>query len=385
VLGSPLAYWRSSRGDNPLVDQEPMDVVERDIMRSAARFWVAAALLLATGCQKETVGTPGSPLQEEGAPVSVTMTGYALQRVEVEGEKGPLIYDKPVLVLDLSFENKGATPFFYQPTHTTDKASDSQAPLLFVDPGPKGELKQNIPGVFLEQGLLDGQQSSGVQIQPGESAKDRYLFVPPEETNMDMVLTIPAALHGGKGVIKVKISYTKPDLPPAKTYKAGEAIKVGDAVLTVKSAKVEFVKLKDTNQGEGFSKDPVVKVSYQVENKGKEPLNYDPGHKQSGEALGPTLVQSGGNGRYMRVRFGADRDAVGQVGGRETLAAGKSLEDFAVFERPPQGVDKLLLKVPGRVLGQKGLVTVEVPYSSIDPPKPAELTPAPPPTEEKPK
>jgi hypothetical protein len=41
--------------------------------------------------------------------------------------------------------------------------------------------------------------------------------------------------------------------------------------------------------------------------------------------------------------------------------------------------------VPGRILGQKGLVTVEVPYAYVDPPKPAELTPASPPTEEKPK
>jgi hypothetical protein len=335
--------------------------------------------VLCAACQKELVGNSGEPLQEKGAPVTVTLEGYALQRVEVEGKAGPLVYDKPVLVMNLKFENTGAAPFFYQPTHAADKASNQQSPLLFVNPGPKGELTQNIPGVFLEEGLMEGQQAAGVQIAPGAALTDRYLFSPPDQDNLEMALTIPPALHGGKKPIRVNISYARPTLAPPTIHQQGQPVTLGDATLTVKDAKVEFVRLKDSSSNnEGFSKDPVLKITYSIENKSAADLLYDPNHKGAGELLAPSLVEADGAGRYMRVRFGADRDAVGQHSGNQLkIAPGKSIDDFALFERPPEGIQKVRLLLPGRLFGQTGLARVDVPYTYSDPKKPAELTPKP--------
>jgi hypothetical protein len=306
----------------------------------------------------------------------VTLEKYALERVEVEGANGPLIYDKPVLVVDLKFENTGGADFFYQPTHNTDKASNQQAPLLFVDPGPEKPLTQNIPGIFLEKGLLPGQQSAGVKIEPGGALTDRYLFTPPEQENMEMVLTVPASLHGGKMPFRIKLSYTQPDAPESPVHKQGDAITMGDAVLTVTGAEVLYVPLNDSSSNsKGFSKDPVVKVSYKIENKGEQDIVYNPNHKGSGEILAPSLGESEGSGRYMRVRFGADRDATGQTTGNQKIKAGASLSDFAVFERPPEGVKSVRLLMPGKVLGQEGLARVDIPYTWANPDKPAALTP----------
>lgn len=351
-----------------------MNRLEAKISSHAIKATLAALMLLSlVACKKEVVGTLGEPLQEKGAPVAVTLEGYTLERVETEGAKGPLVYKKPVLVLDLKFENKGGSPFFYQPTHSSDKASNLQAPLLFVDPGAEGELTQNIPGVFLEEGLLRGQKEGGTQIAAGEAIVDRYIFSPPEQTDLDMVLTIPASLHGGKGQIKVKLSYAKPELPAVQSKKPGDAIKMGDVTVTVLKSGVEYVKLKDTNAGDGFSKDPVYKVSYKIENNGASEVTYKPSHGASGEVLAPSL--SNGSARYMRVRFGADREVAGQVNGSKGIAAGKSLTDVAIFERPPKGVNKVQLMLPGKLFGQKGMARVDIPYAHTDPAKPAELEP----------
>ncbi len=343
--------------------------------------WLLGATLvglaLCVGCQKEIVGTQGEALQEEKAPVAVTLEGYSLERVEVEGDAGPLVYSKPVLAMKLKFENTGSDPFFYQPTHGADKVSNQQAPLLFVDPGPKGELTQNIPGVFLEKGFLTAQQTGGTQIEPGASLSDVYVFSPPDGDNMEMMLTVPASMHGGKQRLKIKVSYTKPALPPVKINAPGEAISFGDASLTIKGAKVEFVRLKDSSlKAEGFSKDPVLKVSYEIENKGDAPLAYDPNHKGAGSILAPSLRDAGGSGNYMRVRFGADRDVKGQKSGNLTLAKGEKVNDFALFERPPESVKNLRFMIPGKVFGQKGVARVDIPYTYANPAKPAELTPA---------
>lgn len=353
--------------------REPDEVIKH---RWILGVLVCLVLACAMGCQKEVMGTQGEAVQEKGAPIAVTLEKYSLERVEVEGPNGPLIYDKPVLVVDLKFENTGSADFFYQPTHNTDKASNQQAPLLFVDPGPEGELTQNIPGIFLEEGLLAGQQSAGVKIEPGGSLTDRYLFTPPEQDNLEMALTVPASLHGGKKPFRIKLSYTKPNAPERPVHKQGDAIAMGEAVLTVTGAEVLYVPLNDSSSNsKGFSKDPVVKVSYKIENKGKEDLVYNPNHKGTGEILAPSLVEAGGSGRYMRVRFGADRDARGQILGNQKVAAGASVTDFAVFERPPEGVSSVRLLMPGKVLGQEGLARVDVPYTWSDPKKPAELTP----------
>ena len=335
----------------------------------------AAGICLLAGCQKPLVGNQGEALQEPGAPIAVTMVGFSLERIELEGENGPLIYEEPVLAVRLKLENKGQAPFAYQPTHTADKATNLQAPLLFVDPGPKAEPTTNITGIYLEEGLLSSQQAAMTQIQPGDTKEDVYLFQPPAQEGMDLLLTVPPALHGGKNMIKIKLPYTATPIAPPAVHKVGEEIVVGEVKVVVTGSGNEYLKLKDVNKGAGFSKDPVFKVSYKLTNTGSSALTYNPGHGQLGSALAVALLESGGKGRYMRVRFGGDREVPGQVSKPSMFAAGKTVTDFAVFERPPPNAKMLQVQIPAKLWGGAGLVRVDFPYEYKDPAKPAALTP----------
>jgi hypothetical protein len=334
----------------------------------------AAFLILGgvSACQKPATGNLGEAVQEKDAPVAVTVVEYTLERVEIEGQNGPLVFPEPVLAIKLKLENKGAGPVPYQPNHTADKATNLQSPLLFVDPGPKNPPSHNITGVYLEEGRLSGQKESKLlQIAPGDSVEDVYLFQPPAEENVELVLTIPPSMHGGKLFMHIKISYTRPNAPAIVTYEPGTDITVGTSTVRVSPGVVQFVALKDSNQGEGFSKDAVFKVPFTIKNGGEGPVQYDPGHTQVGDALGVSLMEVGGAGRFLRVRFGGDREVVGQVRSATTIEPGKSLTDFAIFERPAKQAKTVRVRIPARLFGGEGLIRVDMPYTYADPPKPA--------------
>lgn len=331
------------------------------------------ALGVTTACKKEVVGNQGEPVQEPNAALAVTLVEAKAQRIEIEGQKGPLVYKDPVLAIKLKFENTGQQDFNYTPTHKLNKASNLEAPLLFVDPGPEGELRNNIAGVFLEEGLVPGQQDKDTAIAAGAALEDVYLYTLPEGESANLILTVPPSMHGGQGLLKIKMAYQAAALPGPTVHNQGEAINVGSATLTITGSKIEYLKLNDSNKGKGYSKDPVLKVSFTIKNNGDKPITYEPGHRLSGQGMAMTLVEDGGSGRYMRALFGADREVPGQVAVRSTVDAGKEKKDFAVFERPPENVKALQLHIPGRLFGQEGLVRVKVPYTYKNPKKPGDF------------
>jgi hypothetical protein len=204
-----------------------------------------------------------------------------------------------------------------------------------------------------------------------------YLFTEPSDENAELLLTIPPVLHGGKNFLHIQVSYTRPDPPVVKVYSVGEEIDLGGAKLKVTGGTLEYLTLKDSIQGDGYSKDPVFKVAYTVTNSGERPMAYDPGHVRLGQTLGPTLHEVGGSGKFLRVRFGGDREVPGQIGAAMTVDPGGSLPDFAVFERPPKQVTGVQFRIPGRLFGNRGMVRVDMPYAWSDPKKPAPPEPAP--------
>jgi hypothetical protein len=329
-----------------------------------------ALLVLAVGCKAETFGELGAPAQEAGAAVAVTVTGLTGERLEIDGKDGPLVYSAPVIAIAISFENKGETNFLYKPTHNQAKTSNLEAPILYRDPGPEAELRASVDGVFLEGVFAAGQQEEVVDLKPGESVKDVYLFKMPEEEKLGLVLTIPPDLHGGKGLIKIKIPYEKPAVQEVQVSGQGEEVKLGSATVTVSAGETLYLDLME-NKTKGFSKEPVYKVVYSIRNDGSEAINYEPNHTASGSALAASLIADGEKGgNYMRVRFSADRDVVGQTGRRQAIAPGTTHKDFAIFERPPEGVEAVRFTLPGKLFGQPGLLRVRLPYKAETPKKP---------------
>jgi hypothetical protein len=242
-----------------------------------------------------------------------------------------------------------------------------------VDPGAEAVATANIPGVRLEDGMLDGQEPGGKQIEGGSSVTDVYLFTPPKEDKLPLLLTVPAVLHGGKSPITIRFVYEKTQLPQQKRYKASKPIKVGAIELMVTDAKIEYVQLKDSNQGKGYSKDALLVVDYEMKNTGSSDVTYEPNHRASGEkVVGPTLRESGGAGVYSRVRFGNDREVPDQVAGTALIAADSVVSDFAVFERPPENVSKVVFVFPGKMVEQVGIYRVEIDIDNKAPKKPSD-------------
>lgn len=337
--------------------------------------WAVVLVLLVTSvaCKKDVVGAQGEPVREEGASLAVTLLDFKPTRVEIEGERGPLVYRDPVLAVRFKFENVGEKAFKYKSTHALTKASNLEAPLLFGGMDEKGELIDNIAGICLEEGLMAAQQAKDVNLEPGQSVEDVYLFNLPQGGAQELIATVPPAMHGGQGVLKIKFNYQEVEAPAPVVHEIKTPIEVGDVTLVVDGAEVVYLPLKDSNKGEGFSKDPELRIGYSLKNNGKEALVYEPGHLSAAQDQAATLLEDGGSGRYMRVRFGADREVTGQVGLRTTIDAGKTQKDFAVFERPPKTVKSLIFRVPGHLFGQTGLVRVRVPYTFADPAKPKAL------------
>lgn len=327
-------------------------------------------VIVAAGCSKEVIGNKGEAVRDGDAPIAVTVQDASLRRITLETETGPLIFDTPVLAITVKLDNVGEIEHFYQPYHTTDKAAESQEPLLFVKPA-EGQQAVNITSVRLNGGLLPEQQGQGLKIKPGSGITDTYLFTAPAEEKVDLVLSIPPAIHGGKKRLSINIPYQRNEVPPDTIGKIGEAVEVEGFKVTVNKAETTWLELDHESKGKGYSSEAVFKVAYTLENTSEGELSCLPNHNSSGSAvLAPSLKEKGGLSVYSRVRFGGSTTVVGQVSGEQKIAAGKSASDFAVFERPPAGVKSVLFVFPGAVCGGKGVARVEIPYKNESPPRP---------------
>ena len=334
-----------------------------------------AIALCSVGCAKHVDGNKGEPVRDGDAAIAVTVTDASVKKVTLDTDTGPLLFETPVLAVSLKFENLGEADHFYQPRHADDKAVNIQEPLLFVRSGEDAKLTTNITSVRLGGGLMPEQQGAGVKIKPGSSLSDVYLFTVPAEEKLSLVLTVPPSMHGGEKMLHINIPYTKNELPEEPVGAIKDEIELDGIKITVSGAETTWVPLKHERDGKGFSSDPVFKVSYTVENAGEGDLRCSPNHANSGTAvLSPSLKEVGGQSTYRRIRFGSSTEVPGQIEGDVTVGAAKSQEDFALFERPPKGVDKVMFIFPGALCGVSGIARVEIPYKYESPERPKEIS-----------
>ncbi len=327
-------------------------------------------VLLASACSKGTYGTAEAPIQESGAPIAVSVVSHQLERIEVDGDDGPIVFPDPVYAVRLKFENTSEADVLYQPSHGAETAVAAQAPLLFVDAGEGNPLTENINGVLLKGGFAPGQQSKGLTITAGESIEDVYTFSAPPNEQMNLVLHVPPTLHKGKKPILIKLPYQANELEGPAAAKAGEEVTLGDVSVKVKSAKVRYLDMEDTStKAAGHSGNPVYAVEVEVKNGGGTPVTYAPNHRASGRnVVGPSL--SAGDSDFLRVKFGANNSVKGQVAGTETIEKGKSVSDIIVFQRPGKSVKNVVLTIPGTIFGQPGVARFALDYKHADPEKP---------------
>ncbi len=332
----------------------------------------AALFMAGAACEKPAVTEMNKPVKAGG--VQFNVTGYDIRYLELNAGDKTVEYSQPVLAIHVKLTNESKKPLTYSPTHRTQQMTEATTPLLYEDPGKDADLpptsKKTINGVYLEEGHLAGQVDKMRTLKKGESLSDTFLFEVPQSDSASLILSLPPTMHHGNVPVLFRIPYKHQEPKGPTVHKTGAAIKAGPATFTVQKAEVAYIKTKHTIEGEGYSSDPLLKITYKVENSGKDPLTYSPEHNVEG-TRGAALYT--GKDTYKRVKMPSNAQAEGQVTDDTELKPGKSVTDFVLFERPPKDVTSLTFEYPANHFGGAGLIRVKVPYKYADPPLPKEL------------
>lgn len=345
-----------------------------DALRPKIVMITACALLCLSACgEKPVVATAGT--QAVAGGVAFDVGAYDVLYPELHDGTATYQYAQPVMVIPITLTNTTKKAVPYSPTHQAASMSEATTPLLYPDPGAEVELppqsKIAIPGVILKEGTMPGQLTTPQSIAPGASIKDVLLFqVPPKVSSL--VLSLPPSFHGGATPILFRLPYTPRAPTGPKVSPHAQDIALGDVTLNVSGAVSEYIATDDTANGEGFSSEPLLKVSFTIKNNSDAPLLYDPNHKATAGAISPKLY-SDKEGALSRISFGASTAPKGQQVAKVNIEPGESLSDFTVFERPVKSVDSVMLEFPGAVVEQSGLARVKLPVDMAKPEMPEKL------------
>ncbi len=336
------------------------------------RASVATVLLLAVACEKPIVAQ-GNTATVGG--IEFTVAEHEVRYLEVAENDNTYEYPQPAVLIGVTLKNVGEGSFTYSPTHSTQQSSEAQTPMLYH--APTGEDADDLPpkskklinGVMLSKGSLGGQITKSETIEKGASISDVLLFEVPA-TGGPLILSLPPAMHRGKFPVLFKLDFQPTAAKGPKMYAVGEPVAFGTTTFTVVGSEILYLKTRDTLQGEGFSSEPLLKISYEIENNGTAPVSYDPAHRSVG-GRGASLY--GKDTTFKRVKFASSTTVDGQRDGTTTIAPGDKLSDFVLFDRPSEGTSELTFEYPAPLFGGSGLARYVLEYEYSNPAPPKEL------------
>src|SRR5690554_5337530 len=339
---------------------------------------VGALALGFTACAKPVEVGPNEPMQQGAA--SVTVTGYSLVHIDLETPTGAVAMTRPVLKLDLDITATGETPVRWNPGFDANAATQAQNVLLFSAPSWENGLSpaNNIGAVATGTHVyLDDPIVEAVDIAPGQTVKDVLLFSAPPSSANNLVLSIPPQTFGEdiKFPGYISLPYSASEAEPRPVAELNEDVEAREFRFKATGVDIVYQALKSADGKEAVSRDPLLRVKFTVTNTSDTPIEYIPTRQSSGVDY-PALTDQNG-AIQNRATFAAGVDVVGQVRERQTIAPGKSIKDFILFDRPTRGVETLHLLYPGRRLGGTGLVRVQFPYTWANPEIPDDFKPKP--------
>lgn len=339
---------------------------------------VLIGLITVSACKSIPEGPMGEELRNGN--LGVTVTGYELRYLDIEAESGAIqTTSDPILLVFLTLTNHGTTPIRYDTRDAATTAQQAVTPVLFVDPGEDGELSQenNVAVVSLGQFRYLGDPITGAEtILPGTTVEDVLLFEQPPAATTKLRLSLPPTMFGPAVELPawINIPYTAVEAITLPVVAQGEVIEGDGYRFQVNRSEVSYLPNRDRS---GFVEQPVFSVWYTIENATEEALTYQPPHRNANGETTPSLTA--GSTVYSRVLVPAHQGLADQVWQNQELAPGQTLNDYAVFERPPTDISEVQFFFKGHALGRTGQVRIQLPYVFLDPPLPEELqTPAPP-------
>lgn len=331
------------------------------------------AATLGLSCSQPPVGSSGEAVEAGGIQFSVP--GYELKRLEIAQDKGVLQYGREVLAIKLKVKNRGENAFMYTPTHNTQRMTESSTPLLYPVPESDTPLpvssKNPIPGVYLQQGQFPGQVKQGQSLEPGDSLKDIYLFEVPDVDQSPLVFSIPPSLHRGKKPVFFRLSYEYEKPPAPQTYEKGEAADKNGVKFKVTDISVDYIEVNDVSRGKGYSQDPLVKISYRIENETDSKIPYRPPHGSLANSAAPKL--SFDNEMIPRVLLPVTTNPKGQKESQVAVESGGAIEDYSLFGVPENRPQSVIFTYPASRFDRSGLIRTELSFPDEDPKKPEKL------------
>lgn len=351
-----MSLWSAAHGMRPLVA-------------------VLGALALGlSACAKPIEVGPQEPMQQGNA--SVTVASYELVYVDLESPTGAVAMNRPVLKVELDVQAIGEVPVSWNPGFESAGATQAQNVLLFrASSWADGLNPSNNVGAVSTSGYryLDDPVTEPVEIAPGTTVRDVLLFSAPPSSTTGLVLSIPPQVFGPEeklpGYIRLPFSGGEAEALPVAAL--NEAYEGREFTFTVTGADVVYAKMKDPESKDAISRDPLLRIAFQVKNTGDAPMNYTPTVLSSGIDF-PALTDQN-DALQNRAIFVAGVEIEGQHREVQTIAPGATIRDAIYFDRPPRSVETLKLLYPGRRLGGSGLVRVEFPYTWADPEVPEEF------------
>lgn len=337
---------------------------------------LAALALAFTACKKPSEVGPNQAMEQGGA--AVTVTGYELVRLDLETPSGPVALRKPALRVDVQVRATGDQTVHWDPGFSAGGATQARNVLLFAASTWKDGLSSSnyLSALSTEKyAYLDDPITEAVDIAPGESIDDVLLFEAPPSGAKNLVLSIPPRVFGEEitlpGYISLPFSANAPDDRAIATL--GEEYEAREFTFKVTKSDVVYQRLKQADGKDAVSRDPLLRIDFEVTNTSEEPIEYLPTMLSGGVDF-PALVDQR-DSVQNRATFREDVDVVGQLRQRTTIAPGKTVKDFILFDRPTRGVEELRLFYPGKRLGGTGLVETQLPYTWKNPELPKEFQP----------
>lgn len=343
--------------------------------RHIAAFAGALALSF-TACSKPVQVTQDEAMVQGTA--SVQVTGHALLQLDLEGPAGAVALERPALRVDVRVQNNGDVPMRWDPGFSAVGATQAQNVLLFAATSWESGLSPANNIAVLDTGAytyLDDPVREPVEIAPGEAIDDVLLFAAPASSANNLILSIPPRVFGPEIKLPGYISIPYTAAAPAERTIAGlkEAAETGALTFTVSAADVVHQPLKNAEGTDVISRDPLLRIRFTVKNTSDKAIEYIPTRMASGIDF-PALTDQNG-ALQNRATFAVGVEPVGQIRERQSIAPGKSVTDFILFDRPTRGVETLHLTYPGKRLGGTGLVRAEFPYTWANPDLPEEFKP----------
>jgi hypothetical protein len=333
-------------------------------------------VVLAAACVEPPVVSMGSPVQigEVSANVLDVTASYLL----LEGPRGAVTTEAPVLQVRLAVTNGTAEALRYDMGWTTTQATQAQTALLFRDPGEQIALSPatNVPIVQLGSNtFLDDPVTSMTMIPAGSTLEDILLFQLPDAGTSSLLLSLPPQLFGAENKLPgyIRIPWTAPaEYSVEPPVPLGEAF-VGDGyTFTITAAEQSYQALTRAGK-DGFSSSPLLRLNFEITNTGTTTIEYIPLRANRGIDA-PTLLDEHGS----PVEAAAFEDGItvpNFIHERRQIGAGETFRSFLLFRRPTSTSGALTFVMPGKRVGSTGLIRISVPYQQREIPIPEALRP----------